>query len=147
MNLTHVSDNLSIVNDVCLTSRMKEVLSCIWIIGFFLMKSDFFKELFYNTFHTEEVSISVHSKCKLHSFVRQFCQWKCLWKVNISKLVQTNILVSSVVVCCKRCQHTIQGCCTHDTVIFSKRVHDLDCLTHRIILVEEELVKYLRAFK
>ena len=44
------------------------------IVFFFLMKSYFIEELFYDTLHSEEVAFAIHTKCELYSFIRQFCK-------------------------------------------------------------------------
>ena len=55
------------------------------IVGAIHLHYDWKKLLaFYNTFHAEEISISVHTQSKLHTLFRKVFQRKFLWKVNIS---------------------------------------------------------------
>ena len=70
MNLTHVTNHGSIINDICLASRMQEGFSGIRIVNFFLMHTDLVEELFYDTLHAEEVAIAIHAKSELHSLIR-----------------------------------------------------------------------------
>ena len=147
MNLTQISDYRSIIDDICLTTRMQERFSSIWIISFFQMHTDLVKELLYDAFHGEEVAIAIHTKSKLHALIRQFSERQALWQINISHLIETNILISSVIVGCQRSQHSIQGSSSHNREILTQRIGDHDCLTLTCILRQKQFIKYLRAFE
>ena len=126
---------------------MKEWLLAVRIVGNFFLHSDLLEELLAYTLHIEEIAVSIHSKCKHSTLIRKLCDRKGLRKINISKFVETNIFVTSVVVCGKGCQHTVQCACTHDAVVLSKRITDGDDFSKITVLRNAELVKYLRAFE
>ena len=126
---------------------MKEWFSAVWIVGNLFLHSDLLEELLAYTLHIEEIAVSVHSKCKHGTLIRKLCNRKGLRKIDISKLVKTNIFITSVIVCGKGCQHTVQCACTHDTVVLSKRIADGDDFTKITVLRNTKLVKYLRAFE
>ena len=134
MNLSKVSHNSAFIDHVGLSSRMKERLLACRIIFHFLLHADLFKEFLANTLHVKEITVSVHSKCEHGSLIRQFCKRQSLWQINISKLVQANVFVSSVVVGCKGRKHSVQGAGTHDAVVLTKRIADGDHLAEHIIL-------------
>ena len=129
MDFSKISDNFSVIDHVCLSSRMEVSLTTVWIIIYFISHSDFLKELFTNALHIKEITISIHTKSKMHTFIRKFCKWKRLRTIYITKLIETDIFISSVIICSKRTEHTVQSSCSHNTVIFSQRVADNNSLT------------------
>ena len=147
MNLTKETDGLSIYHDICLTSRMKirsVVLRC---VSDQLADSQFIKYGLDNTFEIKEIAFSVHSKCKHGSFIWKLGKWKRLRKIYISKLIKTNVFVSSVIVSCQGRKHSIQCTGTHNAVVLTKRIADGDHLTKYIIFWNSQFIKYLRALK
>ena len=147
MNLSKVTYNGSLVYHIGLSSRMKKWFSACRIILHFLLHTDFFEELLTNALHVKEITGSVHSKCKHGSFIWKLGKWKCLRKIYISKLIKTNVFVSSVIVSCQRRKHSIQCTGTHNAVVLTKRIADGDHLTKYIIFWNSQFVKYLRALK
>ena len=114
MYLSQVAKDNSVIYDVCLSARMQERLACLRIIFFLSCHADCIKEFLYNTLHRKEITVSVHTECHLHSFIRKLCQRQLLCDINVCHFKQLYVFISSVVICCKTCQHTIQGCCSHD---------------------------------
>ena len=73
MHLSHITDNSSFIDNICLASRMKEGLSCIGVIVFLAAHTDLIQEFLYHAFHGIEISIPVHTQSKDHSLIRQLC--------------------------------------------------------------------------
>ena len=98
MYFTKISDNSSIIDYICLTTRMKIWLACLWIIFRLISHSYSFKKFFYNSFHCKEISISKETKSKINAFC-----WKFFFiirrNINCSKFIQLNIFISSVIIC------------------------------------------------
>ena len=70
MHLTQISDHLTVIDNIGLTSRMEIILSGFRIIADLLLHSDTFQIFFHNTLHGKEIAIAVHSESELNSFVR-----------------------------------------------------------------------------
>ena len=147
MYFSEISHDCSVIDDICLASRMQIWLARLWIISLFSMHSHFVKEFLNHAFHAEEVAISVHAQRKLHSFFWKFYKRQRLWKVYISQFVQPYILVSSIIIGSQRHQHSIQGCGTHDAVILSKRIDDLYGLAKQRILRYHQFIEHFRTLE
>ena len=147
MHFAQITHHFTFVADQCLTSRMQESFSGFRIVLCFLVHTDLIEELFYHTLHIKEITVSVHTQCEHHTFIRQFGQWKCFRQIYIAQFIQTHIFISSVIVGCQRSQHTVQRNGSHDTEIFTQRVGNCDCFSQFILCRNLQFVKYLRAFE
>ena len=86
---------------------MQEGFSCFRIIALLLGEPSLLKELLHNAFHAEEIALTIHTESELHPLLRQFCKGQGLGKVNISKLIESYVFISAVVVCGQGCEHTV----------------------------------------
>ena len=107
MDLSKVSYHFAIIDHVCLSSRMEVSLTTVRIVIYFVSHTDFLEEFFANTLHIKETTVSVHTKCEVHTLIRKFCQWQGMWTIYVTKLIETNIFISSVIVCSQRTEHTV----------------------------------------
>ena len=82
-------------------------LACIGVIFLPVFHADLLKELFHHAFHGEEISVAVHSECKLHPLLRKLCQRQRFRKIDIAQLIQAHIFVSPVIIRSKRCKHPV----------------------------------------
>ena len=99
MNFTKIADLFSVIHDLRLPAGMQERLVCLRVIFHLIQHADAVKELFNHALHAVEIAFAVESQRQLHSFIRKFRQRKFLCNIYISHLIQTDILVSSVIVC------------------------------------------------
>ena len=101
MNLTQISNLAALIDNLCLTSRMQEALTCLRIILCCLLKPHTLHQTLHNTLHGKEISLTVHSKSKLHLLLWKLGKRQSLWKIDIGKLIETYVLITAVIVCCE----------------------------------------------
>ena len=87
---------------------MKEGLTCLGIVIKFALHTDAVEELLDHSLHCEEISVTVEAKCKLHPLIGILGKWQALRQINICHLIESGILISSVIVGSKRSKHTVK---------------------------------------
>ena len=147
MNLAEIPDNISVISDQCLASGMKEWFSGFRIVFYPVMHADLSEEFLCHTFHIVEIALAVKAQSKLHSLIRKLCQRQFFRNIYISEFIETDILVATVVVGRKGCQHAVQRSRPHDRKILTQRVGNRNSLSDRIILREQKLVEGLRTLE
>ena len=147
MYFTQIAQNLTAVNDVGLTSRVKEVFAGLRVVFLLILHADAFQEFFNDALHGVEVSVPVEAQRKLHSLFRQRGYRHAFRQVYIAQLIELDVLVSSIIIGCQRGEDAVEGNGSHDGEILSQRVGDCYRLAQHIILFQQQLVKYLGAFK
>ena len=107
MYLTQIPQHTAFINHIRLSARMQEIPAGVGIIGELPAQADAVEELLDDALHRKEITVAVHTECKLHPLVGQFRQRQRLRHVNIAQLIETHILVSSIIIGRQTGQHTM----------------------------------------
>ncbi len=98
---------------------MQKWLLRIWRIRNFLGHANALKKLFDNPFHCKEIAVAVHAKRELHTLIWIIRHRKAFRDIDISKFIETHILISAVIIRCQRSQNSIQGNRSHNREILA----------------------------
>ena len=118
MDLSQITYRLSFINDVCLSARMQERFAGCGVINRFLPHADTIEKFLHHAFHRIKITFAVHTKGKLHSFVRQFLQGQFIRLVDIPQLIKPHFFISSIIIGRQAGQHSIQGNRPHNGKVF-----------------------------
>ena len=148
VNLTEVTDHLTIINDVRTSARVQERLltaGCIIVVA--AREAELVEDHLHIALHREEVALSDLTEGQGHTLVRKLRERQCLRDVDGRHLIETCITVTTIVVRAQRGQHTVHAGRTHHREVLTERVQDLHLLTLLRIGREQELIIYLRGLE
>ena len=128
MDFSKITDFCSIIFNSCLTAWMEEWNSCLWVIYWLNTHTNTVKELLNHTLHCEEISLTEESQCEHNLLFRKLFSI-FIWQINLCHLIELNILITSVIVSCKRCKHSVKRQCPHYREVFTKRIRYYNCLS------------------
>ncbi len=98
MNLAQIANHLVPIPNQRLAPRMQKRFFCLGIVRYLLFHADALEELLDNALHGKEVTLPVHAERELHPLVRIVDYRQAPGNIDISQLVETDILVPAIVV-------------------------------------------------
>ena len=148
VNLTEVTDHMTIVDDICASARVQERLrtaGCIIVVA--ARETELVQDHLDITLHREEVALSDLAEGQRHTLIRKLRQRQRLRDVDGRHLIETCITIAAVIVRAEGCQHTVHAGRTHHREVLTERVQNLHLLTLHRIGREQELIIYLRGLE